>query len=146
MRYAYVEYLPQCLVITMSWAKAYYYLKFRISCSPVLELFTWILLLTQKLLRPLFRRNTCMYKLRTTVTTSFCTHSELMKKISRGNSCRKLKKKLWIKRQSDNFIVTINGFSLKVSQGLLVDYTSFPQKLTELLSLCLNEERKESPK
>ncbi|KAF6017422.1 SASS6 [Bugula neritina] len=36
--------------------------------------------------------------------------------------------------------------TLKLNQGLLVDFPSFPQKLTELLTLCLDEEVKEIPK
>ncbi|XP_067928875.1 spindle assembly abnormal protein 6 homolog [Watersipora subatra] len=36
--------------------------------------------------------------------------------------------------------------TLKVSQGLLVDFPSFPQKLMGLLSLCLDEAKKETPK
>ncbi|XP_070564141.1 spindle assembly abnormal protein 6 homolog [Ptychodera flava] len=36
--------------------------------------------------------------------------------------------------------------SLKAQQGLLVDFTAFPQKFIDLLDLCLQEETKESPK
>lgn len=35
---------------------------------------------------------------------------------------------------------------LKVQQGLLVDFAAFPQKLIDLLTLCLAEADKESPK
>ena len=37
-------------------------------------------------------------------------------------------------------------FSLKVQQGLLVDFGAFPQKFIGLLSLCLQEEQKDVPK
>ena len=37
-------------------------------------------------------------------------------------------------------------FSLKVQQGLLVDFGAFPQKFIALLSLCLQEEQKDVPK
>ncbi|XP_064625249.1 spindle assembly abnormal protein 6 homolog [Lineus longissimus] len=36
--------------------------------------------------------------------------------------------------------------SLKCQQGLLVDFGAFPQKFIDLLELCLQEERRESPK
>ncbi|GAB6028756.1 Spindle assembly abnormal protein 6 [Chamberlinius hualienensis] len=36
--------------------------------------------------------------------------------------------------------------SLRTQQGLLVDFTSFPQKFVELLDLCSREESKESPR
>nr|XP_006820900.1 PREDICTED: spindle assembly abnormal protein 6 homolog isoform X2 [Saccoglossus kowalevskii] len=36
--------------------------------------------------------------------------------------------------------------SLKAQQGLLVDFSAFPQKFIDLLQLCLEEESKESPK
>ncbi|XP_077981696.1 spindle assembly abnormal protein 6 homolog [Glandiceps talaboti] len=36
--------------------------------------------------------------------------------------------------------------SLKSQQGLLVDFTAFPQKFIDLLELCLQEETKDSPK
>lgn len=36
--------------------------------------------------------------------------------------------------------------NLKVQQGLLVDFASFPQKFIELLQLCLGEEAKDVPK
>jgi len=37
-------------------------------------------------------------------------------------------------------------FSLKVQQGLLVDFGAFPQKFIDLLEMCLKEEHKEVPK
>lgn len=40
----------------------------------------------------------------------------------------------------------VNVCRLKSTQGLLVDFGSFPQKLIELLTLCHNEERKDIPK
>ena len=36
--------------------------------------------------------------------------------------------------------------SLKVQQGLLVDFSDFPKKLIDLLELCLSENNKDSPK
>ncbi|XP_030228932.1 spindle assembly abnormal protein 6 homolog isoform X1 [Gadus morhua] len=36
--------------------------------------------------------------------------------------------------------------SLKVQQGLLIDFASFPQKFIDLLHLCLAEQEKESPR
>ncbi|XP_013408706.2 spindle assembly abnormal protein 6 homolog [Lingula anatina] len=36
--------------------------------------------------------------------------------------------------------------SLKVQQGLLVDFSAFPQRFVDLLELCLQEQHKESPK
>lgn len=36
--------------------------------------------------------------------------------------------------------------SLKAQQGLLVDFASFPQKLIDLLELCLEESSKDQPK
>lgn len=40
----------------------------------------------------------------------------------------------------------INIFSLKMQQGLLVDFGAFPQKFIDLLHLVLQEEYKEVPK
>ena len=37
-------------------------------------------------------------------------------------------------------------FSLKSQQGLLVDFSAFPQKFIDLLQLCLSEAGKDSPK
>ncbi|GFS17218.1 spindle assembly abnormal protein 6-like protein [Elysia marginata] len=36
--------------------------------------------------------------------------------------------------------------SLKMQQGLLVDFTSFPQKFVDLLEMCLKESNKDNPK
>ena len=36
--------------------------------------------------------------------------------------------------------------SLKVQQGLLVDFGSFPQKFMDLLNMCLQEEHAGCPK
>ena len=36
--------------------------------------------------------------------------------------------------------------SLKVQQGLLVDFGAFPQRFIALLENCLSEEHKEKPK
>lgn len=36
--------------------------------------------------------------------------------------------------------------SLKVQQGLLVDFASFPQKFMDLLNMCLQEEHRDNPK
>ncbi|XP_076462246.1 spindle assembly abnormal protein 6 homolog [Babylonia areolata] len=36
--------------------------------------------------------------------------------------------------------------SLKVQQGLLVDFASFPQKFMDLLNMCLQEEHRDTPK
>lgn len=36
--------------------------------------------------------------------------------------------------------------SLKSQQGLLVDFTAFPQKFIDLLELCLAESGKDKPK
>lgn len=36
--------------------------------------------------------------------------------------------------------------SLKVQQGLLVDFVSFPQKFIDLLNLCISEQDKDSPR
>ncbi|XP_012697393.2 spindle assembly abnormal protein 6 homolog [Clupea harengus] len=36
--------------------------------------------------------------------------------------------------------------SLKVQQGLLVDFTSFPQRFIDLLELCITEQDKENPR
>lgn len=36
--------------------------------------------------------------------------------------------------------------SLKVQQGLLVDFASFPQKFIDLLNLCYSEQESENPR
>ncbi|XP_012936555.1 spindle assembly abnormal protein 6 homolog [Aplysia californica] len=36
--------------------------------------------------------------------------------------------------------------SLKIQQGLLVDFTAFPQKVIDLLVMCIREDEKENPK
>ncbi|KAL8586781.1 hypothetical protein ACOMHN_061294 [Nucella lapillus] len=36
--------------------------------------------------------------------------------------------------------------SLKIQQGLLVDFSSFPQKFMDLLNMCLQEEHRDNPK
>ena len=47
------------------------------------------------------------------------------------------------------FLKTLYGktfFSLKTQQGLLVDFSAFPQRFIALLQHCHQEENKESPK
>ena len=39
-----------------------------------------------------------------------------------------------------------SNYSLKQTQGLLIEFIQFPQQITSLLSLCLEEEHKSSPK
>ncbi|BFZ10484.1 hypothetical protein BsWGS_13523 [Bradybaena similaris] len=64
------------------------------------------------------------------------------------------KKDLIVKLTDDDdllFLYTLrlaeNDFhSLKVQQGLLVDFTAFPQKLVDLLEVCIRENSKENPK
>lgn len=36
--------------------------------------------------------------------------------------------------------------SLKVQQGLLIDFTSFPQKFIDLLNLCYSEQESDNPR
>ncbi|XP_072276091.1 spindle assembly abnormal protein 6 homolog isoform X3 [Pyxicephalus adspersus] len=46
-----------------------------------------------------------------------------------------------------NLVISEDDFqSLKLQQGLLVDYTAFPQKFIDLLHQCLNEETKDAPR
>lgn len=47
--------------------------------------------------------------------------------------------------QFDLFLST-SLYSLKIQQGLLVDFASFPQKFIDLLNLCYSEEDSESPR
>lgn len=47
--------------------------------------------------------------------------------------------------QSDPYLSGSN-YSLKQTQGLLIEFIQFPQQITSLLSLCLEEEHKSSPK
>lgn len=64
------------------------------------------------------------------------------------------KKDLIVKLTDDDdllFLYTLrlaeNDFhSLKTQQGLLVDFTAFPQKLVDLLEVCIRENSKENPK
>lgn len=37
-------------------------------------------------------------------------------------------------------------YSLKMQQGLLIDFTSFPQKFIDLLDLCYSEQDSDSPR
>ncbi|CAJ0965140.1 unnamed protein product [Ranitomeya imitator] len=46
-----------------------------------------------------------------------------------------------------NLVISEDDFqSLKLQQGLLVDFTAFPQKFIDLLYQCINEENKEVPR
>lgn len=46
-----------------------------------------------------------------------------------------------------NLVISEEDFqSLKVQQGLLIDFTSFPQKFIDLLEQCISEQDKESPR
>ncbi|XP_073427742.1 spindle assembly abnormal protein 6 homolog [Dendrobates tinctorius] len=46
-----------------------------------------------------------------------------------------------------NLVISEEDFqSLKLQQGLLVDFTAFPQKFIDLLYQCINEENKEVPR
>ncbi|XP_068096085.1 spindle assembly abnormal protein 6 homolog [Hyperolius riggenbachi] len=46
-----------------------------------------------------------------------------------------------------NLVITEDDFqNLKLQQGLLVDYTAFPQKFIDLLHQCINEENKDIPR
>ncbi|KAM5149080.1 spindle assembly abnormal protein 6 homolog isoform 2-T2 [Mantella aurantiaca] len=46
-----------------------------------------------------------------------------------------------------NLVISEDDFqSLKLQQGLLVDYTAFPQKFIDLLHQCVNEENKDAPR
>lgn len=44
------------------------------------------------------------------------------------------------------FLFGFTLFSLKVQQGLLVDFASFPQKFIDLLDLCCSEQASENPR
>lgn len=44
------------------------------------------------------------------------------------------------------FLFCFSLFSLKVQQGLLVDFASFPQKFIDLLDLCCLEQVSENPR
>lgn len=43
-------------------------------------------------------------------------------------------------------LFTLSYHRLKSQQGLLVDFSSFPQKFIDLLELCIAETGKEDPK
>lgn len=43
-------------------------------------------------------------------------------------------------------MIFLNYFSLKTQQGLLVDFSAFPQKFIALLQLCHGEENNENAK
>uniref|UniRef100_A0A8C1QZH8 Spindle assembly abnormal protein 6 homolog n=1 Tax=Cyprinus carpio TaxID=7962 RepID=A0A8C1QZH8_CYPCA len=46
-----------------------------------------------------------------------------------------------------NLVISEEDFqSLKVQQGLLIDFTSFPQKFIDLLEQCISEQDRESPR
>ncbi|KAK2906783.1 hypothetical protein QQF64_019376 [Cirrhinus molitorella] len=46
-----------------------------------------------------------------------------------------------------NLVISEEDFqSLKVQQGLLIDFTSFPQKFIDLLEQCISEQDKENPR
>uniref|UniRef100_A0A4W4FKX2 Spindle assembly abnormal protein 6 N-terminal domain-containing protein n=1 Tax=Electrophorus electricus TaxID=8005 RepID=A0A4W4FKX2_ELEEL len=46
-----------------------------------------------------------------------------------------------------NLVISEEDFqSLKVQQGLLIDFTSFPQKFIDLLDQCISEQDKENPR
>ncbi|NP_001120503.1 spindle assembly abnormal protein 6 homolog [Xenopus tropicalis] len=46
-----------------------------------------------------------------------------------------------------NLVVSEEDFqSLKIQQGLLIDFTAFPQKFIDLICLCIQEENKETPR
>nr|XP_055072842.1 spindle assembly abnormal protein 6 homolog isoform X1 [Misgurnus anguillicaudatus] len=46
-----------------------------------------------------------------------------------------------------NLVISEEDFqSLKVQQGLLIDFTSFPQKFIDLLEQCISEQNKETPR
>ncbi|KAI7791190.1 putative spindle assembly abnormal protein 6-like protein [Triplophysa rosa] len=46
-----------------------------------------------------------------------------------------------------NLVISEEDFqSLKVQQGLLIDFTSFPQKFIDLLEQCISEQDKDSPR
>ncbi|TRZ01444.1 hypothetical protein DNTS_023544 [Danionella cerebrum] len=46
-----------------------------------------------------------------------------------------------------NLVISEEDFqSLKVQQGLLIDFTSFPQKFIDLLEQCISEQGKENPR
>uniref|UniRef100_A0A3P8SB95 Spindle assembly abnormal protein 6 homolog n=1 Tax=Amphiprion percula TaxID=161767 RepID=A0A3P8SB95_AMPPE len=44
-----------------------------------------------------------------------------------------------------NLTISEEDFQLKVQQGLLIDFASFPQKFIELLNLCYSEQESDSP-
>ncbi|XP_018114129.1 spindle assembly abnormal protein 6 homolog isoform X2 [Xenopus laevis] len=46
-----------------------------------------------------------------------------------------------------NLVVSEEDFqSLKIQQGLLIDFSAFPQKFIDLLCLCIQEENKDTPR
>ena len=52
----------------------------------------------------------------------------------------------WIRSCSDYVFMYRDNFSLKMQQGLLVDFGAFPQNVIDLLNSVLAEEQKELPK
>ena len=63
-----------------------------------------------------------------------------MKKIFNSTICD------FIIINSDILSLSLSLCRLKIQQGLLIDFISFPQKLIDLLELCLAEIQQESPK
>ncbi|XP_030646972.1 spindle assembly abnormal protein 6 homolog [Chanos chanos] len=46
-----------------------------------------------------------------------------------------------------NLVISEEDFqSLKIQQGLLIDFTSFPQKFIDLLNQCISEQEKDNPR
>ncbi|XP_044156980.1 spindle assembly abnormal protein 6 homolog [Bufo gargarizans] len=75
--------------------------------------------------------------------------------IEQGTSSTPVHKKDLVVRMTDdtdlfflyNLVISEDDFqSLKLQQGLLVDFSAFPQKFIDLLYQCINEENREVPR